>query len=374
MKPRFHLPETSVPSEKKILQVLSGRRVTPAPIWLMRQAGRYLPEYRALRQQAPSFLDFCYTPELAVEATLQPIRRFGLDAAILFSDILVVPDGLGQPVRFLEGEGPVLERIDDRKAIGGLSVERAERHLAPVYETVRLLSGSLPAGVALIGFAGAPWTVATYMVEGRGGTDFARVREWASGDPEGFGRLIEIVTKATIRHLGCQIEAGAEVVQVFDTWAGILPESEFRRWVIEPTARIVGDLAKRHPNVPVIGFPKGAGALYADYAAETGVFALGLDSSVPLGWARDTLQTRCAVQGNLDNVALKLGGETMRAAAGRILEVLGGGPLVFNLGHGILKETPPEHVADLIALVRGGKERTAGPAPRRERDSGRTGR
>jgi len=335
-----------------MLRVLAGERVWPPPVWLMRQAGRFLPEYRAVREAAGSFLEVCYTPELAAEVTLQPVRRFGMDGAILFSDILVVPDALGQRVRFLEGEGPVLDPVRDGKALSRLSCAGLASHLSPVMETVRRVRRELPPQVTMIGFAGAPWTVATYMVEGRSSRDYAEVKGWAFGDPEGFGQLIALLVDATSDYLCAQIDAGVEVVQLFDSWASVLPEAQFWRWVIEPTREIVARVRARHPSVPVIGFPRGAGVLYEAYVRETGVNGVGLDAQVPLGWAAKSLQTKTALQGNLDPIFLLRGGAGMREAAGAILAELGGGPLVFNLGHGVLPATPPDHVGELIALVR----------------------
>ena len=333
-------------SEKPFLRALRGTVSKAPPVWLMRQAGRYLPEYRALRAKARDFLSFCLTPELAAEATLQPIRRFGFDAAILFADILIVPHALGQQVGFREGEGPVLG------ALGNLRPAEAQRRVAPVWETVRRVAPALPKEVALIGFAGAPWTVATYMVEGGSSRDFARVKQQAFAKPAEFAVLIDAIIEATVTYLSGQVEAGAEALQLFDSWAGVLPETEFRRWVIEPTRRIVEAVKTRYPGVPIIGFPRGAGLLYEAYALESGVDAVSLDPAVPLVWARDRLQTRMPVQGNLDPMLLVVGGEAMEQAVRRIREELGRGPLVFNLGHGILPETPPEHVAALVELVR----------------------
>jgi uroporphyrinogen decarboxylase len=340
------------PSEKPLLDALQGKAASVPPIWLMRQAGRYLPEYRAIRAKAAGFLDLCYAPDLATTVTLQPVRRFGLDAAILFSDILVVPHGLGAAVAFREGEGPVLQPIRSVAALAGLSLAGMRERLAAVYQTVRQVKDELPARVALIGFAGSPWTLATYLVEGGTSRDFRQVREWALGDQEGFAALIDLLTEATIEHLSAQAEAGAEAVQLFDSWAGILPESGFRRWVIEPTRRIVEALKQRCPGLPVIGFPRGAGLLYRDYFVETGVTALGLDQTVPLAFGRDVLQRIGPVQGNLDPVLLVLGGAPMTVAAQAVREAWSSGAFIFNLGHGILPETPPEHVARLIELVR----------------------
>ncbi len=342
-------------SKKNLLRVLDGETLAPPPFWLMRQAGRYLPEYRALREKAPDFLKFCYTPALAVEATLQPLRRFDMDAAILFSDILVVPHALGQSVTFQEGIGPMLEAVRDLDNLRRLNTRRLEEVLNPVYETVATLKGTLPDKTALIGFAGAPWTLATYMVEGRGGTDHGRVKNWAYRDAEGFGELIGLLTAAVSAYLSQQIKSGADVVQLFDSWAGVLAETQFRRWVIEPTAKIVRHLKDKHPQTRIIGFPRGAGALYQEYVDATGVDVIAIDDTVPAVWAADTLQHDRVVQGNLNNLALMNGGETLTDETHRILRALGGGPFIFNLGHGVLPGTPPENVAHLASLIRGWK-------------------
>ncbi len=341
--------------DKLFLRALSGDSLTRPPFWLMRQAGRYLPEYRQVRSGAKNFLQFCYTPDLAVEVTLQPLRRYGFDAAILFSDILVIPDALGQKVEFREGEGPVLEPVRSVSDLSRLSAEPVLDHLQPVFETVSRLSREIPAETALIGFAGAPWTVATYMVEGKGSKDYATARTWAYRDPEGFGQLIDMLVDATSAYLIRQIEHGAEVVQLFDTWAGVLSESQFRRWVIKPTAEIVRRLKQAHPEVPVIGFPRGAGLLYLDFVEATGVDGVSLDNAMPVSWAAEALQPLCTVQGNLDNMALIAGGESMEREINNILETLSGGSHIFNLGHGILPETPPEHVARLAEIIKGWK-------------------
>jgi uroporphyrinogen decarboxylase len=346
--------EPVVPGGKSLLRALAGEALAVPPIWLMRQAGRYLPEYRALRTKAPDFLSFCLMPELAAEATLQPIRRFAFDAAIVFSDILVVPYALGQRVGFREGEGPSLEALTGESDIRKLEPNRAIERIAPVQETLRQVRTALPKDVALIGFAGAPWTVATYMVEGGTSRDFIRTKRWAFSDPTGFAALIDRLVSTTTDYLLGQIEAGAEAIQLFDSWAGVLPEAEFRRWVIEPTARITRTLKARYPSVPIIGFPRGAGVLYEAYTRDSGVDAVSLDSAVPLAWAREHLQARHTVQGNLDPVLLLTGGPAMAAAVRGIVTVLRGRPFVFNLGHGILPETPPEHVTALVEHVRGG--------------------
>jgi uroporphyrinogen decarboxylase len=316
----------------------------------MRQAGRYLPEYRALRAQARDFVDFCLNPVLAAEATMQPIRRFGMDAAIIFADILLVPQALGQKLSFGD-DGPRLEALEEKSGTKGLRLKGAVSLLDPVCETIRRSRAALPAETALIGFAGAPWTVATYMVEGGSSRDFQRVKSWAYGDASGFQALIDLLTEATIAYLSAQIAAGAEVVQLFDSWAGVLPEEGFQRWVITPTRRITAVLRERFPEVPIIGFPRGAGLLYERYAIETGVDAVSLDTVVPKGVARERLQSRLAVQGNLDPVLLITGGEALEQAVIELRSVLGGGPFVFNLGHGVLPQTPPENVAMLSRLL-----------------------
>ena len=337
---------------KPLLRALRGETLARPPFWLMRQAGRYLPEYQAIRAEAKDFLALCYTPSLAAEITLQPVRRFHMDAAILFADILLVPDALGQHVAFIEGEGPVLEPINSEAAVARLDAERLEEHLAPVLETVRRLRTQLDDTTTLIGFAGAPWTVATYMVDGRGGTGAAAARRWACAAPESFATLIDLLIASTARYLSAQVAAGAEAVQIFDTWAGLLPEQEFARWCTDATARIVRRLRVDHPDVPVISYLRGVSAGLPTFAAETGVDAISIDSSVPLAWAAESLQPKVTVQGNLDPVAVVVGGEAMRRQAARILDMLGRGPFVFNLGHGVLPETPPDHVGELAELVR----------------------
>jgi uroporphyrinogen decarboxylase len=341
-------------AQKPFLAVLAGQTISPAPLWLMRQAGRYLPEYRALRAQSKNFLDFCFRPELAVEATLQPIRRYGLDAAILFSDILTVPWALGQKVEFLEGEGPKLEPLRSARDLDRLELAGMVERLSPVYRTVAGVSAVLPDKTALIGFAGAPWTVAAYMVEGHGSRDFLIAKSFGMAEPAAFRRLLDIVTQATIQHLFAQIEAGAEAVQLFDSWAGVLAETEFRQWVIEPTRVIAAALRARFPAIPLIGFPRGAGGMLASYALETKVGAVGLDTQVPLDWALQVLPRTLPVQGNLDPVALVVGGLALKDGVRRILDRTRGRPLIFNLGHGVPQTTPPEHVAELVRLVREG--------------------
>jgi uroporphyrinogen decarboxylase len=339
----------AMPDEKRLLRALNGEVLETPAWWLMRQAGRYLPEYRALRARAANFIEFCLDPVLASEATLQPVRRFGMDAAILFSDLPLIAAALGQPLDYGE-EGPVLPPLGEFGGIARLRLDGIGM-LAPVYETVRRARAALASEVALIGFAGAPWTVATYMVEGGASRDFRLARSWAYRDPDGFAALIGLVVDATIAYLSGQIVAGVDAVQLFDSWAGVLPEAEFARWVIEPTRRVVAGLKQRFASVPIIGFPRGAGLLYQRYAAETGVDAVGIDTMVPLAVAGERLQPNWPVQGNLDPIALLVGGRVLEDAVRTIRLGLAGGPFVFNLGHGVLPRTPPEHVAELARLL-----------------------
>lgn len=343
---------------KSFVRAVQGELQARPCFWLMRQAGRYLPEYRATRAQAKGFVDLCLRPDLATEITLQPIRRFGMDAAILFSDILMIPHGLGQKLEFVEGEGPVLEPVTDAAGLAKLEkgLSGCLEKLGPIFETVSRVKANLPLDTALIGFAGAPWTVATYMVEGGTSKDFAKVRMLACREPVLFEKLIELLVEATTTYLVRQVEAGAECLQLFDTWAGILPEDEYKRWAIEPAKEIVADLRTRFPSVPIIYFPKGSGTLYAHAAAEVGADALGLDTSVPLDFAKG-LQRQIAVQGNLDPIKLAVGGAQMEDAIRRILEALAHGPFVFNLGHGVIPQTPPENVARLAEIVRSWRHR-----------------
>lgn len=340
------------PGEKLFLAALRGAPVERPPFWLMRQAGRYLPEYRAVRATTRDFVSFCLDPEKACAVTLQPIERFGMDAAILFADILLVPHGLGQGVRFVEGEGPRLDPVTDLAGLGTLSMDRFHERVGAVYETVRLLNQRLPGDVALIGFAGAPWTVATYMVAGQGTSDQKPAKLWAYRDPEGFARLIDLVTEATIEYLAAQVEAGAEVLQIFDTWAGSLTDDELQRWVFAPIARIRAALKVRFPQVPVIGFAKGIGAKLPELAPATGVDAVGIDPAVPLAFVRDQVQPTAVVQGNLDPLLLVAGGKAMKARVETILSTLGPDRFIFNLGHGVVPETPPDHVAALSRQIR----------------------
>jgi uroporphyrinogen decarboxylase len=318
----------------------------------MRQAGRYLPEYREIRSKVGGFLDLCYTPDLATEVTLQPVLRFGMDAAILFSDILVICDALGQKVAFNEGTGPALEPMRSADDFERLSLDRAPEVYAPVLETVQQVKAALPPEVTLIGFAGAPWTVATYMIEGQGGTDFTTAKRLSHEDPILFRRLIDTLVEATTAYLIAQIDAGAEVIQLFDSWAGALSEDDFNAWVIAPTKAIVSALKAAKSHIPIIGFPRAAGPQYLAYAAETGVDAVSLDFMMPLSWAAQHLPKSVALQGNLDPALLLVGGAPLEAGVDRIKQAWHGRPYIFNLGHGVTPPTPPENVARLIERVR----------------------
>ena len=335
-----------------LLRVLAGEAIWPPPVWLMRQAGRYLPEYRELRAKAGGFIDLCMNPALATEVTLQPIRRFGFDAAILFSDILMLPHALGQDLRYAEGEGPLLKPIRDTAAFAQLDIARVPDVTAPIMAAVTRIRAALPAETALIGFAGSPWTVACYMVEGHGSKEFPSVRGMAYQDPALFGALITLLVEQTTSYLLAQISAGADVVMLFDSWAGVLPAAQFRRFVIEPTRRIVAALRQSHPDVPVIGFPRLAGALLPEYVATTGVQAVGIDTSADPAWAARSVSSQVAVQGNMDPLALVAGGEPLAQAAQTVLQAWKGRPAIFNLGHGIVPGTPPEHVAQLMEMIR----------------------
>ena len=339
---------------KTLLTVLSGKALSPPPVWLMRQAGRYLPEYRQLRQDKGSFLDLVYDSDAAAEITLQPLARFPeLDAAILFSDILIVPFALGQNLTFIAGEGPWLSPILAETSIDDLNSFLVR--LDPIYETVRKVRQRLDPAKTLIGFAGSPWTVATYMVAGQGSRDQSEARRLAYADPGKFAAIIERIEEITLRYLLGQIEAGVEAVQLFDSWAGSLSPAQFEQWVIAPTARLVAAIWEQYPNVPVIGFPKGAGGKLRAYADETGVTALGLDETVDPAWAAAELPEDLPVQGNLDPLALVAGGEPLERAVKRILDAFAGRPHIFNLGHGILQDTPIAHVEELLARVKGAR-------------------
>ena len=318
----------------------------------MRQAGRYLPEYRAVRGKAGGFIDLCLNPALATEVTLQPIRRYGFDAAILFSDILMLPMALGQELRFAEGEGPVLAPIRDAAGLARLDTARVPEVTAPILDAVTRIRSALPADVALIGFAGSPWTVACYMVEGHGSKEFAAVRGMAYRDPALFAALLDMLVEQTAATLLRQVQAGADVVMLFDSWAGVLPAAQFRRFVIEPTRRIVQTLKAQHPHLPVIGFPRMAGSLLAEYAMATGVQAVGVDTAADPALASAAVPRSVAVQGNLDPLALVAGGAALGEATQTVLSAWRGRPAIFNLGHGIVPETPPEHVAALVETIR----------------------
>ncbi|MEL6767341.1 MAG: uroporphyrinogen decarboxylase [Pseudomonadota bacterium] len=338
---------------KKLLRVLGGEALETPPVWLMRQAGRYLPEYRETRAHAGSFLDLCYTPELAEEVTLQPIRRYGFDASILFADILLLPHAMGMNLTFVQGEGPRLAWPREDRTLGSLKPsDEIDETLSPVYDTVRRLSQSLPSETTLIGFAGAPWTVATYMAAGRGTPDQGPARHWMFSEPESFDALIDRLTTDTIHYLSRQIDAGAEVVMLFDSWAGALTPPMFSRHAVEPARRIAEALSTKHPGVPFIGFPKGAGALYAEYAERVPASGVALDQHVPLEWARETLKGP-ALQGNLDPMLMVVGGDALEAETRRILDTMAGTPHIFNLGHGITPEADPAHVDTLLRVIRG---------------------
>lgn len=332
------------------LKTLRREKTSGVPVWFMRQAGRYLPEYREIRSRKNGFLDLCYSPNDAVEVTLQPIRRFDFDAAILFSDILVVPHAAGAELKFTEGEGPSLNPVNDDKKLSALKLDGIVKFLSPVYEAAEMIVHKLN-GKPLIGFAGAPWTVACYMVEGKASREFQKAREIAVHSREFFADLIKFLEQATFLHLESQIKAGASALQIFDSWAGVLPETEFKRWVIEPTKNIVSNLKQKYPSVPVIGFPRGAGALYPYYAKETGVDAVSCDSQVPLEWAKKELAGK-VVQGNLDNVLLASDKNAAVQRTREIIENWRDMPMIFNLGHGILPHTPIENVEAVLQAIR----------------------
>jgi len=335
------------------LRALSGETLDVPPVWLMRQAGRYLPEYREVRAKAGSFLSLCYNPELAAEVTLQPIRRFGFDAAILFSDILVVPQALGQKLWFVEGEGPRLEPVADAARLTEIDREAGAGKLDPILETVRRVRSSLSRETAFIGFCGAPWTVATYMVAGRGTPDQGPARALFAQDPILFQALIDRIVATSIDYLNAQIAAGVDVVQIFDSWAGALGPEDFRRWCIEPTRRIVEGVRAIHPEARIIGFPRGAGQLIPEYVRGTGVDAVSLESDIDWSFARDAIQSLVPVQGNLDPLILRAGDDALESEVAAIKTAFGSGPFVFNLGHGILPDTPIAHVERLLKAVRG---------------------
>ena len=340
----------------RYLRALLKQPVDRTPVWMMRQAGRYLPEYRDLRQQAGGFLNLVYNPDHASEVTIQPIRRFGMDAAILFSDILVIPQALGQDLRFETGEGPKLKALQTDDDINQLDLEKIDDVLNPIYETVKLTREKLRLEnfnkTALIGFAGSPWTVACYMVEGGGSKTFEATKKWAYAKPESFQKLIDILVQATSHYLIKQVDAGAEALQLFDSWSGVLDTHNFDRWVIDPTAQIVENIKEKYPDIPIIGFPRDAGEKSITYAKKTRIQAIGLDFSMAPEWARDNLQPLMPIQGNLDPVTLLSGGAALEKSANHILEIFAHKPFIFNLGHGVIKETPPEHVEKLCKIIR----------------------
>lgn len=343
--------QTASARQKPLLRVLGGEVTMRPPIWIMRQAGRYLPEYREVRKTAGGFLELCYNPELAAEVTLQPIKRYGFDAAILFADILLIPQALGQKLWFVQGEGPRLEPITDTTTLK----PAAEVHdvLSPVYETVRLVKASLPSEVALIGFAGAPWTVATYMIAGRGTPDQAPAHTLMKADPEAFGRIIDRIVEATILYLSAQIEAGAEVVKLFDSWAGSLQGEDFERASVQPCRQIIEAVRDLHPTIPIIGFPRGADIRAKRFVEATEVEAIAIEQGMDRSWARTNLQHLAAVQGNLNPALLVEGGDKMLKEAEEIIEDFSGGRHIFNLGHGVTPDASPDHVESLVRFVKG---------------------
>ena len=347
------LTSPAQPADKPLLAVLRGEQRDPPPMWLMRQAGRYLPEYRALRAEKGGFLDMAYDPATAAEITLQPLRRFAFDGAILFSDILIVPHAIGQHLSFVAGEGPRLAPPLSNASLDEL--QPVLQRLEPIWATVARVKAALAPETTFLGFAGSPWTVATYMVAGQGSREQAEARSLAYQDPGKFAAIIARIEALTVDYLSGQVDAGVDAVQLFDSWSGSLAPAEFERWVIAPTARIVDAFRARHPDTPIIGFPKGAGGKLRAYAAETRVDAIGLDETVDPAWADRELPANLPVQGNLDPLALIAGGETLRDAVRRILDAFATRPHIFNLGHGIQQTTPIAHVEQLVSQVKGGK-------------------
>ena len=341
------------PEKKLFIQALDGKSNKNPPLWMMRQAGRYLPEYREIRSTVPTFLDFCYSPKLATEATLQPIRRFGFDAAILFSDILVVPDAFGQKVSFEQGEGPRLPPISDAAGLAALKEEIDLEKLSPVFEAIQLIKGALPSETSLIGFCGAPWTVASYMIAGKGTPDQKPARLFAYQNPELFQRLIDLLVRGSIDYLERQFVAGVESVQIFDSWAGVLPQNEFEKWCLKPILAIVEGLKARVPHARIIAFPRGVGSHLEAFTTHPGINALSLDTSADVNWVAREVQSKKTVQGNLDPFALIAGGRALDESVDLIKKAFDGKPYIFNLGHGILPETPIAHVEQLVARVRG---------------------
>ena len=332
--------------------MLNGERVDPVPVWMMRQAGRHLPEYREVRAKARDFLDFCYSPSLAAEATLQPVRRYGMDGATLFADILLVLDAMGRNVRFLEGEGPRVDPATKASELAQVPIEKILARLAPVGETVERVRASLDDSTTLIGFAGSPWTVGVYAIEGRGGTDKADSRKFGYSHPEELDGMLEQLVEASAHYLLMQANAGADALMLFESWAEGLPEDAFERWVIEPTARLVQRVRALGVKQPIIGFPRGAGGLVLDYAERTGVNAVGLDTAIPLKRIAASLPKGMPVQGNLDPMRLIAGGPAMEARVREIITALKGRPHIFNLGHGVTPETPIPHVESVLRTIR----------------------
>jgi uroporphyrinogen decarboxylase len=343
---------TQSPTTKPFLDVLAGQRQAVPPLWMMRQAGRYLPEYREVRARAGGFLDLCFNPDFATEVTLQPIRRFGFDAAIIFSDILVIPYALGRAVRFEVGEGPRLDPLDTPDKVTTLTREADFSKLEPVFEALRRVRAELDSRIALIGFCGAPWTVATYMVAGQGTPDQAPARMMAYRHPDAFAAIIDTIVENSIEYLLRQLQAGADVLQIFDTWAGVLPPREFQRWSVEPTKRIVEGVRAKVPGAKIIGFPRGAGAQLPNYVATTGIDGVSIDWAAEPAFIREHVQSKVAVQGNLDPLVLIAGGAALDRAVDDVLANYAAGRLIFNLGHGIQPETPIAHVEQMVKRVR----------------------
>lgn len=342
---------------KKLLRTLKGEKFKNPPIWLMRQAGRYLPEYREIRSKADNFLDLCYNPKLASEITLQPIKRFGFDGAIIFSDILVIPDALGIKVKFVKNEGPKLEKVLDEKKLSELNLNNVKKHLKPVFETINLTKSKLDENTTLIGFSGSPWTIATYIVEGGGSKNFEKVKGLAISEPEFFGKLIDILSEAIIIYLSEQIEAGAEVIKLFDSWAGVLPESEFKKWVTLPNKKIISEIKRKYPYIPTIVFARGSGILYENVASEIKSNAIAIDQNVPKKWVKDVLQikNKVIIQGNLDNILLAFdpaNSSKLEIETTEIMKYFNDNPFIFNLGHGVLPNTPIENIEKVINIVR----------------------
>jgi uroporphyrinogen decarboxylase len=337
---------------KSLLAVLDGHRQAVPPVWMMRQAGRYLAEYRAVREKAGSFLKLCFNPELAAEVTLQPVRRFGFDAAILFSDILVVPLALGRDVRFEAGEGPRLDPVRDEAAIAAMKRPPDAKVFGSIYETVSRVKAALDPRTTLLGFCGAPWTVATYVIAGEGTPDQAPARMFAYQNPDAFAQLIDAISEASVGYLVGQLKAGADAVQLFDTWAGVLPPEEFQRWSIAPAKRVVDGVRRQVPGAKIIGFPRGGGSMVPRYVAETGVDAVSLDWTIDKTFAAEKIQSKVPVQGNLDPLALRAGGAALDRAVDEVMQAFAARPFIFNLGHGILPDTPIAHVEQMLKRVR----------------------